>query len=148
MSEKARVQRVIAENRRARHDYEVVDPQVDVGECMSGGGDRAVDAVVDHDVPRGGDRDGTRDELLRMASRSERVRLVLAQPLLYPGWSRTQRLALCRNVLLAEALSAAGVAGVSRPRLNKCSAGAAGASSSVDATEPVLSATRPPWNAA
>ena len=55
---------------------------------------------------------------------------------------------LRRRLLKFSALSAAGVAGVSRPRRNKCSAGAAGASSSVDATEPVLRATRPPWNAA
>ena len=108
--------------------------------------------VLFHDVPRGGDRDGTRDELLRMAARSERVRLVLAQPLLYPGWSRTQRLALCRNVLLAEALSAAasgdGAAGAAMVALDlDCDAGTHDAMARAAAAAGAALAGAAPWAA-
>lgn len=60
-------------------------------------------AVVFEDQQRAGDPDGTRALLREWAAHDTRVRLILAQPLLYPKWSRTQRLALCRNVLAHEA---------------------------------------------
>ena len=60
-------------------------------------------AVIFEDEQRSGDPDGTRQLLQAWAASDGRVRLVLAQPLLYPKWSRTQRLALCRNTLVSEA---------------------------------------------
>ena len=61
-------------------------------------------AVIFEDEQRSGDPDGTRTMLRSWASRDPRIRLLLAAPLLYPRWSRTQRLALCRNMLVHEAL--------------------------------------------
>ena len=60
--------------------------------------------LVFEDRQRSGDPDGTRARLVDWATRDERVRLILAAPLLYPVWSRTQRLALCRNMLMHEAV--------------------------------------------
>ena len=51
-----------------------------------------------------GDRDGTQSALRGWARRNRQVHLVLAPPLRAPNWYRTQRLALCRNVLLGEGL--------------------------------------------
>lgn len=65
---------------------------------LGGGG-----VLVFEDEQRSGDPDGTRAALREWAARDRRVRLLLAQPLLYPRWSRTQRLALCRNMLAHEA---------------------------------------------
>ena len=56
--------------------------------------------------------EGTRALLRGWAARNRHVRVVLAQPLRYPAWSRTQRLALCRNVLLGEALATLPPSGV------------------------------------
>ena len=67
---------------------------------QSGGG-----ALIFEDEQRG-DRDGTRRYLRAWAASDPRLRLILAQPLLYPRWSRTQRLALCRNMLAREAVRA------------------------------------------
>lgn len=52
-----------------------------------------------------GDADGTRRVLRRWAERNRQVHLVLAPSLRPPVFYRTQRLALCRNVLLAEAVA-------------------------------------------
>jgi hypothetical protein len=60
-------------------------------------------AMVFEDEQRSGDPDGTRRALRAWAAQDTRVRLILAAPLLYPRWSRTQRLALCRNMLIREA---------------------------------------------
>ena len=51
-----------------------------------------------------GDRDGTQTALRGWARRNRQIHLVLAPPLRAPNWYRTQRLALCRNVLLGEGL--------------------------------------------
>ena len=51
-----------------------------------------------------GDGDGTRAALRGWAQRNRQVHLVLAPPLRSPAYYRTQRLALCRNVLLGEGL--------------------------------------------
>ena len=59
--------------------------------------------LIFEDEQRAGDPDGTRAALRGWAAADDRVRLLLAQPLLYPQWSRTQRLALCRNQLVREA---------------------------------------------
>lgn len=61
-------------------------------------------ALIFEDQQRSGDPDGTRAALRAWAASDSRVRLLLAQPLLYPRWSRTQRLALCRNMLAQEAV--------------------------------------------
>lgn len=61
--------------------------------------------VIFEDSQRAGDPDGSRVALREWAAADVRVRLILAQPLLYPKWSRTQRLALCRNMLLHEAIA-------------------------------------------
>lgn len=61
-------------------------------------------ALIFEDSQRSGDPDGTRATLRVWAADDPRVRLVLAAPLLYPRWSRTQRLALCRNMLAQEAV--------------------------------------------
>lgn len=68
-------------------------------------------ALIFEDEQRKGDPDGTRAALRAWAARDDRIRLLLVQPLLYPRWSRTQRLALCRNTLAQEAarLPAGGV---------------------------------------
>ena len=68
------------------------------GDSSEGGG-----VLIFEDQQRAGDPDGTRAALREWAARDRRVRLLLAQPLLYPRWSRTQRLALCRNMLAYEA---------------------------------------------
>ena len=60
-------------------------------------------ALIFEDEQRSGDPDGTRASLRAWTARDTRIRLLLAQPLLYPKWSRTQRLALCRNMLVREA---------------------------------------------
>lgn len=59
--------------------------------------------LIFEDSQRAGDPDGTRGALRAWAARDARVRLLLAAPLLYPKWSRTQRLALCRNMIVQEA---------------------------------------------
>ena len=61
-------------------------------------------ALIFEDQQRAGDVDGTRSELRSWSAVDKRVRLLLAAPLLYPKWSRTQRLALCRNMLVREAV--------------------------------------------
>ena len=63
-------------------------------------------ALIFEDAQRSGDPDGTRAALRAWAAADPRVRLLLAAPLLYPKWSRTQRLALCRNMLAQEAVRA------------------------------------------
>jgi hypothetical protein len=60
-------------------------------------------ALIFEDEQRAGDPDGTRATLRAWAAQDPRIRLMLAQKLLYPRWSRTQRLALCRNMLAHEA---------------------------------------------
>ena len=60
-------------------------------------------AIIFDDAQRTGDPDGTRAALLSWAAQDNRIRLLLAHPLLYPRWSRTQRLALCRNMIAHEA---------------------------------------------
>lgn len=60
-------------------------------------------ALIFEDAQRSGDPDGSRAMLKTWAAADSRIRLLLAQPLLYPKWSRTQRLALCRNMLAHEA---------------------------------------------
>jgi hypothetical protein len=62
--------------------------------------------LIFEDEQRSGDPDGTRQSLRTWAQTDKRVRLLLAQPLLYPRWSRTQWLALCRNMLVSEAAAA------------------------------------------
>jgi len=52
-----------------------------------------------------GDADGTRGVLRAWAQRNRQVHVVLAPPLRAPEFYRTQRLALCRNVLLGEAVA-------------------------------------------
>ena len=52
-----------------------------------------------------GDADGTRGVLRAWAQRNRQVHVVLAPPLRAPEYYRTQRLALCRNVLLGEAVA-------------------------------------------
>ena len=69
-------------------------------------------ALIFEDQQRSGDPDGTRAALRNWANSDPRVRLLLAQPLLYPKWSRTQRLALCRNMLAHEATRLPGSSGV------------------------------------
>lgn len=66
--------------------------------------DGAAGALIFEDEQRAGDVDGTRAALRAWASADARVRLLLAAPMLYPRWSRTQRLALCRNMLAREAI--------------------------------------------
>ena len=63
----------------------------------------SVGALIFEDEQRSGDPDGTRAALRSWAALDSRIRLLLAQPLLYPRWSRTQRLALCRNMIAHEA---------------------------------------------
>ncbi|KAL1530382.1 hypothetical protein AB1Y20_001289 [Prymnesium parvum] len=65
---------------------------------LTGGG-----MLIFEDEQRAGDPDGSRKYMMEWASVDKRVRLILAQQLLYPKWSRTQRLALCRNMLAREA---------------------------------------------
>ena len=52
-----------------------------------------------------GDADGTRGVLRAWARRNRQVQLLLAPPLRAPEYYRTQRLALCHNVLLGEAVA-------------------------------------------
>ena len=51
--------------------------------------------VIFEDQQRAGDPDGTRAALREWSATDARIRLILAQPLLYPKWSRTPR----RNAL-------------------------------------------------
>jgi hypothetical protein len=66
----------------------------------------------DEQLGKAAEAEGTRALLRGWAARNRHVRVVLAQPLRYPAWSRTQRLALCRNVLLGEALATLPPSGV------------------------------------
>ena len=72
-------------------------------DVASASGGHGGSALIFEDEQRAGDPDGTRAALRDWAARDSRIRLLLAQPLLYPRWSRTQRLALCRNMLAHEA---------------------------------------------
>lgn len=72
-------------------------------DTASAGNTDGVGALIFEDEQRSGDPDGTRAALRAWAVRDTRIRLMLAQPLLYPRWSRTQRLALCRNMIAYEA---------------------------------------------
>ena len=69
-------------------------------------------ALIFEDQQRSGDPDGSRSALRAWATSDARVRLILSQPLLYPKWSRTQRIAMCRNMLAFEAAAHLPEAGV------------------------------------
>ena len=73
---------------------------------LAAGGGGGGGVLIFEDEQRSGDPDGTRKSLRSWAAQDARVRLLLAAPLLYPRWSRTQRLALCRNMLASEARKA------------------------------------------